>query len=171
MTNTIIFEQFFRTSSIMSKTLMNSESINNPTISRKVLQWRTLWLCFSCRVMYKSWHHNLVWEETLTVREWCICQMIFLYNQKGMQLHMETTPKLPDPMSIYVTVITINSLSLSGDSRSIMLLGWKKEHPVRQKFICCSLSELRLYFPLSKPALKSFESPINIVTLLTLKSF
>lgn len=50
----------------MSKTLMNSESINNPTISRKVLQWRTLWLCFSCRVMYKSWHHNLVWEETLT---------------------------------------------------------------------------------------------------------
>lgn len=34
---------------------------------------------------------------------------------------METTPKLPDPMSIYVTVITINSLSLSGDNRSIVL--------------------------------------------------
>lgn len=47
--------------------------------------------------------------------------MIFLYNQKGMQLQMETTPKLPDLMSIYVTVKTINSLSLSGDSRSIML--------------------------------------------------
>lgn len=122
--------------------------------------------------------------------------MILLSNQKGMQLQMETTPKLPDPMPIplchcnnYQQPITLRWQSFyyvarrtccghdepryfSHCLRFTSKCYWDGKRNIRSKTnLLLSLSKSRLYFPLSESALKSFESPMNIVTVLTLKSF